>query len=139
MGSLGPGLAASGVPPSLHHDDLHSSNVCVTNGSVRVVDWGDASVMHPFGTMLATLNSIAWHAGTTVDDPRVEQVRDAYLDRFDGHGSPEDRAHWVTPARRTGCVSKAITYVHALEGEPVSAHQALDRPVRGWLLELLER
>lgn len=131
-------LAESGVPSSINHDDLHSANVCVTGGSARVLDWGDASVMHPFGTMLATMSSIAWHAGTTVDDPRLERIRDAYLEPFGGHGSHQDRTRWVTLARRTGCVSKALTYVNALEGEPVSAHRELDWPVRGWLRELLE-
>ena len=45
------------------HDDLHSANVCVDGDGVRIIDWGDASLGHPFGTMLATLNSLAHHAG----------------------------------------------------------------------------
>src|SRR3712207_8240623 len=48
----------------------------------------------PIWTMLATVNSISWHAGTTVDDPRVERVRDAYLEPFAGHGSAADRVRW---------------------------------------------
>ena len=72
-------LAASGVPDSAQHDDLHSSNICWT-GSVdtaRIIDWGDTSVGHPIATMLCTMNSIAWHARCEVDDPRVLRVRDA--------------------------------------------------------------
>ena len=131
-------LAASRVPVSVNHDDLHSSNVCVGGHGTRIIDWGDASVMHPFGTMLATLNSIAWHAGTEVDDPRVARVRDAYLEPFGTRGTQEDRVRWVGLARRTGCLSRSLSYVHALEGEPPSAHEELDWPVRGWLLDLLE-
>jgi hypothetical protein len=132
-------LAASGVPVSVNHDDLHSSNVCVAGRGTRIIDWGDASVMHPFGTMLATLNSIAWHAGTEVHDPRVTRVRDAYLEPFGGYGTQEDRVRWVGLARRTGCLSRALSYVHALEEEPPAAHEELDWPVRGWLLDLLEQ
>ncbi len=132
-------LAASGVPASINHDDLHSSNVCVgPGGSMRVIDWGDASVMHPFGTMLATLNSVAWHVRTEVDDPRVERLRDAYLEVFAEYGDHADRVHWVTLARRTGCVSKALSYVHAFDGAPEEAQAEEDWPVRGWLLEMLE-
>lgn len=131
-------VAASGVPVSVNHDDLHSSNVCVGDGSTRVIDWGDASVMHPFGTMLATLSSIAWHAGTTIDDARVRKVRDAYLEPFSGHGDHDDLVRWVELARRTGCLSRALSYVHALEGEPEATHREHDWPVRGWLLALLE-
>jgi hypothetical protein len=57
--------------------------------SVRIIDWGDACVGHPFGTMLATLNSIAFHAGTLredrrMDDPRLLRIQDAYLEPFTG-------------------------------------------------------
>ena len=50
-------LAGSGLPDTIQHDDLHSANVCVDGDRVRILDWGDASLGHPFGTMLATLNS----------------------------------------------------------------------------------
>lgn len=132
-------LADSGVPVSVNHDDLHSANVCVRPSGMRVIDWGDASAMHPFGTMLVTLDSIARHAGTTVADPRVQRVRDAYLDVFGNHGDRATRARWCDVARWTGCLSRALTYARALEGEPVATHAEHDWPVRGWLLELLER
>jgi len=131
-------LDASGVPPSLNHDDLHSSNVSIGSTGMRVVDWGDAHVSHPFATMLVTLNSIAWHAGTTVDAPDVERVRDAYRGTFRSHGGTADLVRWVDLARRTGCLGRALAYVRALAGEPLSAHAELDWPVRGWLLELLD-
>ncbi|MDX6326815.1 MAG: hypothetical protein QOK15_3169 [Nocardioidaceae bacterium] len=131
-------LADSGIPASLNHDDLHSNNVCVGDAGPRVIDWGDAKVSHPFATMLATLNSIAWHADTTVDDPRVRRVRDAYLEAFDGYADREHLRRLVHLARRTGCLGRALSYVSALEGEPRTAHEELDWPVRGWLLELLD-
>jgi hypothetical protein len=131
-------LAACGIGVTINHDDLHSANVCVGPDGTRVIDWGDASVMHPFGTMLATLNSVAWHAKTEVDDPRVERLRDSYLDVFAAHGSRAERVRWVELARRTGCVSRALSYARAFEGEPVESQADADWPVRGWLLELLE-
>lgn len=131
-------LAGSGVPTTLNHDDLHSNNVCVGADGDRVIDWGDSCVSHPFGTMLATLNSIAWHAGVERDDPQVQRVRDAYLEPFDTYGRREELRRWVSLARRTGCVTRALSYVHALQGEPESALEELEWPVRGWLLEILD-
>jgi hypothetical protein len=131
-------LVESRVPTTVNHDDLHSANVCVDRRGMRIIDWGDADLAHPFATMLATLNSIAWHAGTELSDPRVERVRDAYLEPFDAYGSHEDRVRWVGLARRTGCLGRALSYIRALEGEPASAHAAADWPVRGWLLEMFE-
>lgn len=128
-------LSASGLPLTVQHDDLHSSNICWGDTGPRVIDWGDSVLGHPFGTMLGTLNSIAWHAKAEQDDPRVLGARDAYLSVF---GDPAALAPLVTLARRAGCVHKALSYVAAFEGEPVSAEAAEDFPVRGWLLELLE-
>jgi hypothetical protein len=140
-------LAASPIPDSLQHDDLHSNNVCWPGGvddlsSVRIIDWGDASVGHPFGTMLATLNSIAFHAGALhVDrdmDPRVLRVRDAYLEPFTQLSRPEELRRWVDLARSTGCVTRAMAWERALQEAPRSVITEHEFPVRGWLLELLE-
>ncbi|HEX7538508.1 MAG TPA: hypothetical protein VF391_16080 [Dermatophilaceae bacterium] len=70
-------LDATGIPWSIQHDDLHSNNICgpgagkdPATGSApgsRIIDWGDASVGHPFGTLLATLRSLAFHGDCDVD------------------------------------------------------------------------
>ena len=131
-------LAASGVPMSINHDDLHDGNICWDGEGLRIIDWGDAVLGHPFATLLTTLNSSAWQAGTEIDDPRVERVRDAYLDEFADLGSREDRVRWTLLARRTGCVSRALSYVQAFVGEDDAVQAEADWPVRGWFLELLE-
>ena len=63
--------------------------------------------------MLATLNSIAFHAGVLradgrMDDPRLLRSRDAYLEPFTTLGSRKELLRWVTLARRSGCVTRAI-------------------------------
>ena len=140
-------LAASPIPDSLQHDDLHSNNVCWPGkvddlSSVRFIDWGDASVGHPFGTMLATLNSIAFHAGAPrIDrdkDPRVLRVRDAYLEPFSQLSRRDELQRWVDLARSTGCVTRALAWERALQEAPRTVITEHEFPVRGWLLELLE-
>lgn len=133
-------LAASGIPSSLQHDDLHSGNVCWggSAAAARVIDWGDASWGYPLATMLVTLSALAWGAGCDDDDPRVLRVRDSYLEHFTGHADRPDLVRWADHARRTGCVTRALSWRSALQGEPVAAHRAYDFPVRAWLLALLE-
>lgn len=141
-------LAASPLAETVQHDDLHSANVCWQGdlddvANARIIDWGDASVGHPFGTMLATLNSMAFHVGKlhddgTIEDVRVLRARDAYLEPFTSAGTREELLRWVTLARLTGCVTRAITYESALVEAPRTTVVELDFPVRGWLLELLE-
>jgi hypothetical protein len=133
-------LCASGIPLTVQHDDLHSSNVCWTGslGTARLIDWGDASWGHPLATMLCTLNSIAFHAGTGVDDPRVTRVRDAFLEPFSRHGNRVELVRWVELARRTGAVTRALSYQAAVRDAPLSVQVEQDWPVRGWFLEVLE-
>ena len=88
--------------------------------------------------MLATLNSIAHHAQVELRDPRVRRVRDAYLEAFTGYGDHDTLVRLVELARRTGPVSRALSYRAALAGEPVATHAELDFPVRGWFLEILQ-
>ena len=131
-------LAASGIPVTINHDDLHSNNVCVSAAGPRIIDWGDCCLSHPFGTMLATLNSIAWHAGCAREDRRVQRVRDAYLEVFAEYGAASDLRHWASVARRVDTLARALSYVNAFAGEPLSAQAEADWPVRGWVLELLD-
>jgi len=141
-------LAASPIPDSLQHDDLHSNNVgwpgeMADLSSVRIIDWGDASIGHPFGTMLATLNSIAFEACVPVDerqfhDSRLLRLRDAYLEPFSSLCGVEELRWLVGLARSTGCVTRALAWERALQEAPLSVIAKYEFPVRSWLLELLE-
>ena len=141
-------LAASPIPDSLQHDDLHSNNVgwpgeMADLSSVRIIDWGDASIGHPFGTMLATLNSIAFEAGVPVDgrqfhDSRMLRLRDAYLEPFSSMCGVEELRRSVALARSTGCVTRALAWERALQEASLSTIAKYEFPVRTWLLELLE-
>jgi aminoglycoside phosphotransferase (APT) family kinase protein len=51
-------LAARGVPETIQHDDLHQFNVYVRDGRPRILDWGDASVGHPYFSLVATLRHV---------------------------------------------------------------------------------
>jgi len=142
-------LLASTIPDTLQHDDLHSNNVCWPGAlddpsAVRIIDWGDSCIGHPFGTMLATLNSIAFHAGLLTDDRggitdrRVLEVRDAYLEPFTGLASRQELLHWVAVARSIGCLTRALSWERAVQDAPPSVAAEYDFPERAWLLELLE-
>ena len=145
VADVGAERGACGVPDSVQHDDLHSANVCWPGSAAdaRVIDWGDATWGHPLGTMLATLNSIAFHAGTYVDGrpartPELLRVRDAYLEPFTRYAAHADLVRCVDLARRTGCVGKALSYRAALAEEPLATHAEMEFPVRDWFLGLLE-
>lgn len=68
-------LAARGVPETIQHDDLHQFNVHVRDGLPRILDWGDASVAHPYFSLVATLRH--------VEDRGITH---AFLDAWGGDG-----------------------------------------------------
>lgn len=68
-------LDALGIPASLDHGDLHPSNVFGYGDGARPFDWGDASLAHPFSTLLVLLRSLA--PLLNADD--LATVRSAYL------------------------------------------------------------
>ena len=83
---------------------------------------------------------------------RGDQVLDAFLrhqdaeivavcDIYEPYTAFADRrelVELVRLARRTGAVTRAMSYQHAFDGEPRSTEAEEDWPVRGWLLETRE-
>ena len=73
-------MLADGRPATVQHDDLHDGNVFGQTAAVRIIDWGDASLAHPFGTLLVTLDVLAAQLQCSRDDPELDPVRDGYLE-----------------------------------------------------------
>jgi phosphotransferase family enzyme len=77
-------LAAAGIPDSIQHDDLHMGNVYALDGTLRVLDWGDASIGHPFASLVVTFRFLEEMNGLRPDDPWFTRLRDAYLEPWGG-------------------------------------------------------
>ncbi|WP_189134236.1 phosphotransferase [Wenjunlia tyrosinilytica] len=129
-------LCESGVPVSIQHDDLHDDNVFADGN--RFFDWGDASVSHPFGTLLVTLRSAAHIFGLPAGDPALTRLRDAYLEPW---AADRDRAGLVetaTIAVRVAKVGRSLAWQRALLGAGPAARGEYGNAVPGWIEELLE-
>lgn len=131
-------LAAFGIPSTLQHDDLHDHNVFMPaepGGPLRVFDWGDAVVGHPFATLLVTLRVVSHLTGLEYGAAELLRLRDAYLEPWTAE---RDRADLVEAARlavRIGGVARADCYRRALlEATPAGRDQYGDG-VASWLLE----
>lgn len=73
-------LAALGIPESVQHDDLHHANVYDRDGVLRVLDWGDSSISHPFGSLVVTFRFLEEVTGLPPSDPWFDRLRAAYLE-----------------------------------------------------------
>jgi hypothetical protein len=96
-------LAANGVPETIQHDDLHMNNVFTRDGRLRVLDWGDSCVSHPFASLLATFRFLEERNGLAPENPWLTRLRDAYLEPW-GSGMTDTFAL----AMRVGAFAHAI-------------------------------
>ena len=130
-------LAAYGVPLSLQHDDLHDNNVFATpDGHLRVFDWGDAIVGHPFGVLLISLRVIADILEVPDGAPELARLRDAYLEPWTDRWDRADLQAAAGLAVRVQGVGRADCYRRALQDWPRDRSvPPYAEGVPGWLLE----
>ena len=73
-------LAAHDVPETVQHDDLHYANVYIGDDRMRLLDWGDASISHPFASLVVTFRFLEEINEFPPSDPWFARLRDAYLE-----------------------------------------------------------
>ena len=129
-------LEEAGIGDSIQHDDLHDGNVLLGPGGARIIDWGDAAIAHPFGTLLVTLNAIGDRLGVAPDDARLAHLRDAYLEPW-AVGRPLAALRALVPlARWTAMVGRALTWRAALPYATSAELGEWGSAVPEWLREL---
>lgn len=139
-------LAASAVPASLQHDDLHGNNVFVTG---QVFDWGDSAISHPFTVLLTSLRIAAKQLGVGLNDPSVSRLRDAYLEPWSDLANKAALIDDVDNAVELGKIGRALAWTRALAPSTATAAtltsaaasletEDFSETVPGWLAQLLE-
>ena len=115
-------LDARGVPASVQHDDLHAANLYVEGDRLRVLDWGDASISHPFMSLVVVFRFLEETNGLAPTDPWVSRLRDAYLEQW-GRGLAET----FELAMRVGMVAHAIAWLRQRDLLPPESIPDFDR------------
>jgi hypothetical protein len=126
-------LAALPVPASVQHGDLHARNVAIAPDQLaRFFDLGDASIAHPFTTLLVPLQ-VARSLGA--DERQLTRLRDSYLEAFTDRASLPDLRRGLDVALRCAVVPKASAWNRALLAAP--ADHPWGQPVVEYLRDLL--
>jgi hypothetical protein len=122
------------VPASLDHSDLHDGQVFVGDGGRFVFfDWADASIGHPFTSLLVMFRLVARRFGPI----KLDRLRDAYLEPWTvDHPAAELRA-CVDVAARLGSISRAISWLRVFPEVPDSVRAEHGRYAASWLLMVL--
>jgi hypothetical protein len=120
-------LGSSQIPAALDHSDLHDWQVFVSaRGTVRFFDWGDASIAHPFTSLLVNARTLTERYGPEA----AARVRDAYLEIWSEHGDLDRLRRLVHIACRLGPIGRAMTWERIF---PAGRDSAPHDNVVGWL------
>ena len=115
-------LAELGIRESVQHDDLHMANLYTDGGRLRVVDWGDSSIAHPFFSLVVTFRFLEEFNHLAPDDPWFRRLGDAYLEPW-GSGLEET----FEIAIRVGWFAHAIAWTRQRDALPPEARPDFDR------------
>jgi GNAT superfamily N-acetyltransferase len=115
-------LGDTGIQESVQHDDLHMKNLYSDGGKLRVVDWGDSSIAHPFFSLVVTFRFLEEFNELSPDDPWFRTLRDAYLEPW---GSGLEKT--IEIAIRVGWLAHAIAWSRQREALPPEAKPDFDR------------
>jgi aminoglycoside/choline kinase family phosphotransferase len=118
-------LVELGLPETVQHDDLHDGNVFVGTDGMRIIDWGDTCISHPFLSFAITA-AVVRHRLPGED---VHEVWRAYLEPWGG-GFEET----LEPALRLGFACGALKWNDVVSAmEPVTRapfEDAVPRQIR---------
>jgi len=115
-------LAERGIQESVQHDDLHMANLYSNAGKLRVVDWGDSSIAHPFFSLVVTFRFLEEFNHLAPDDPWFRRLRDAYLEPW---GSGLEKTFEI--AIRVGWFAHAIAWTRQRDALPREVRPDFDR------------
>jgi hypothetical protein len=114
-------LAAYGVAETIQHDDLHHANLYTHGSRLRILDWGDASIAHPFASLVVTFRFLEERTKLAPGDPWFARLRDAYLEPWG-----RDLRDAFALAVRVGSVARAIAYLRQRAALPPERRPAFD-------------
>jgi hypothetical protein len=136
VGDLAAELDGRGLPASIDHSDLNAWNVLAPGDRYVFFDWHEASVTHPFFSMVVATRALAHTHGVEPGSADGLRLRDAYLDAWAGYGSPESLRAALDLALRIGPLTRALAWARVLEDLPRSAAAEYADYVPGWLDDL---
>jgi hypothetical protein len=115
-------LSRRGVPETVQHDDLHMANLYAHRDRLRILDWGDSSIAHPFASLVVTFRFLEERNRMSSEDPWFGRLRDAYLEPW----GPGLRGTF-TLAMRVGAIAHAVAWLRQRDALPKEAQPEFNK------------
>ena len=114
------------IPATVVHEEATDGNLFVRHGRVRFIDWGEASISHPFTGALLPLRVATERSG----EPEV--LRDLYLEPFTRYAPIAELRRSFAHAYQLAPVVRAAGWHETLAPHDRSIAEELGDPVAGW-------
>jgi Phosphotransferase enzyme family len=111
-------LADGPIPESLNHGDFHDGNVFVHADHSWFFDWGDASITHPFFSLRTVFVSLENSLGWVEGSPKVNPLRDAYLEPWTALAPLSELREVFTLSQRLGPIVSALSWLRVVSSTP---------------------
>lgn len=126
-------LQQSPFAAALDHGDLHLGNLLVDGSDYRLCDWGDASITHPFCSLLPLLESVLRPLDVDAREVVGNQLRDAYLQSWSYLADMQQLQAHFADAIWLAHLVRLLDFVHMFtSADAESLKQWL--PLIGWRL-----
>jgi hypothetical protein len=113
-------LAASGLPSTLQHNDLHLANAFRRpGGRMTYIDLGDSVWAHPLTTLRIPLWIMRHRFALAEDDPDLRRTRDAGLEPWTDRWDRESLAALLPAADRLSCLHRAESWARLQRDVPL--------------------
>ena len=122
----------------MQHDVLHDANVFVVDNGHRFFDWGDASVSHPFLSLLVALRMATSALELPPGHPVMLRLRDAYLQPWRAYAAMPALTELVDLALQVAPLERSLTWHRILLGIHAAERAEWQASVPGWAAETAE-
>ena len=130
-------LAQAGIPNSLNHGDFHDANIFLHDGGYVFLDWGDASLTHPFFSLRTAYVSLENTLGYEEDSPVFDRLRDGYLDAWQASYDRTSLHDSFALARKLWSLTSLLSWHQSLASYPAQERRAYLPAIPSLLHELL--
>jgi Phosphotransferase enzyme family len=130
-------LAASGIPPSVQHNDLHLGNAFRRpSGSIAFIDLGDALWTHPLTSARIPLWIMHNRLELSPEGPQLQRAVDAYLEPWTDRWDRATLRGLLADAERISCLHRAESWRRLQADVPVTrVDEPFLRSVPEWLVD----
>jgi hypothetical protein len=114
---LGSSLSEAPYAAALDHGDLHTGNILFKQNHLRICDWGDACITHPFCSLLSLVETVMGSQYSTLLSSKVLETDwvNAYLQAWDAFASMETLKIELQQALGIALLLRALNIAYAIQ------------------------